>query len=107
MIIRYLIILPVSFFYVLMQIVSELPAGTNLNFDVHWYPKIPGIISASSFDGKVGIYNIEACARYGAGENYYGQGNIDYSSSNHWHSFYIFFNLQLLTFFIYSTFKSH
>ncbi|KAI3764275.1 hypothetical protein L2E82_14282 [Cichorium intybus] len=55
------------------EIVSELPAGTNWNFDVHWYPKIPGIISASSFDGKVGIYNIEACARYGAGENYYGQ----------------------------------
>lgn len=42
-----------------MQIVSELPAGTNWNFDVHWYPKIPGIISASSFDRKIGIYNIE------------------------------------------------
>lgn len=43
----------------LVQIVSELPAGTNWNFDVHWYPKIPGVISASSFDGKIGIYNIE------------------------------------------------
>lgn len=42
-----------------LQIVAELPAGTNWNFDVHWYSKIPGIISASSFDGKVGIYNIE------------------------------------------------
>ncbi|KAI3510640.1 hypothetical protein L1887_17772 [Cichorium endivia] len=41
------------------SIVSELPAGTNWNFDVHRYPKIPGIISASSFDGKVGIYNID------------------------------------------------
>ncbi|GMP61019.1 hypothetical protein CsSME_00023647 [Camellia sinensis var. sinensis] len=41
------------------EIVSELPAGTNWNFDVHWYPKIPGVISASSFDGKIGIYNIE------------------------------------------------
>ncbi|KAL2234144.1 UNVERIFIED_CONTAM: Protein transport protein SEC31 B [Sesamum indicum] len=41
------------------EIVAELPAGTNWNFDVHWYPKIPGVISASSFDGKVGIYNIE------------------------------------------------
>lgn len=38
---------------------AELPAGTNWNFDVHWYPRIPGVISASSFDGKVGIYNIE------------------------------------------------
>ncbi|KAL4586251.1 hypothetical protein LXL04_010886 [Taraxacum kok-saghyz] len=58
------------------EIVSELPAGTNWNFDVHWYSKIPGIISASSFDGKVGIYNIEACARYGVGENYYGQAPL-------------------------------
>lgn len=44
------------------EIVSELPAGTNWNFDVHWYPKIPGVISASSFDGKIGIYNIEVCS---------------------------------------------
>ncbi|XP_022899190.1 protein transport protein SEC31 homolog B-like [Olea europaea var. sylvestris] len=41
------------------EIVAELPAGTNWNFDVHWYSKIPGVISASSFDGKIGIYNIE------------------------------------------------
>ncbi|KVH97345.1 Steroid receptor RNA activator-protein/coat protein complex II, Sec31 [Cynara cardunculus var. scolymus] len=58
------------------EIVSELPAGTNWNFDVHWYPKIPGIISASSFDGKIGIYNIEACARYGAGENHFGSAPL-------------------------------
>ncbi|KAE9616365.1 putative transcription factor WD40-like family [Lupinus albus] len=51
------------------EIACELPAGTNWNFDVHWYPKIPGVISASSFDGKVGIYNIKACSQYGAGEN--------------------------------------
>ena len=41
------------------EIVYELPAGINWNFDIHWYPKIPGVISASSFDGKIGIYNIE------------------------------------------------
>jgi protein transport protein SEC31 len=41
------------------QIAYELPAGTNWNFDVHWYSKIPGVISASSFDGKIGIYNIK------------------------------------------------
>ncbi|XP_020585788.1 protein transport protein SEC31 homolog B isoform X2 [Phalaenopsis equestris] len=40
---------------------SELPASTNWNFDIHWYPKVPGVISASSFDVKLGIYNIEAC----------------------------------------------
>ncbi|XVE76773.1 hypothetical protein DITRI_Ditri13aG0007600 [Diplodiscus trichospermus] len=54
------------------EIVCELPAGTNWNFDVHWYPKIPGVISASSFDGKIGIYNIEACSRYGVGEGDFG-----------------------------------
>ncbi|KAI3739788.1 hypothetical protein L2E82_30199 [Cichorium intybus] len=58
------------------EIVSELPAGTNWNFDVHWYPKLPGVISASSFDGKIGIYNIEACARYGVGEGYYGSAPL-------------------------------
>ncbi|KAL3622566.1 hypothetical protein CASFOL_033977 [Castilleja foliolosa] len=47
------------------EIVAELPAGTNWNFDVHWYSKIPGVISASSFDGKVGIYNVEGTGRYG------------------------------------------
>ncbi|KFK35498.1 hypothetical protein AALP_AA5G292600 [Arabis alpina] len=54
------------------EIVAELPAGNNWNFDVHWYPKIPGVISASSFDGKIGIYNIEGCSRYGTEENNYG-----------------------------------
>ena len=49
----------VLFLSILLQIVCELPAGTNWNFDIHWYPKIPGVISASSFDGKIGIYNIE------------------------------------------------
>ncbi|XP_027154813.1 protein transport protein SEC31 homolog B [Coffea eugenioides] len=50
------------------EIISELPAGTNWNFDIHWYPRIPGVISASSFDGKIGIYNVEGCGRYGTGE---------------------------------------
>ncbi|ONK67816.1 uncharacterized protein A4U43_C05F4080 [Asparagus officinalis] len=50
------------------EIVCELPASTNWNFDVHWYPKIPGVISASSFDVKVGIYNIQACSRSTSGE---------------------------------------
>ncbi|XP_019412945.1 PREDICTED: protein transport protein SEC31 homolog B-like [Lupinus angustifolius] len=54
------------------EIAYELPAGTNWNFDVHWYPKIPGVISASSFDGKIGIYNIKGFSQYGAGENNIG-----------------------------------
>ncbi|KAK4488602.1 hypothetical protein RD792_004368 [Penstemon davidsonii] len=56
------------------EIVAELPAGTNWNFDVHWHSKIPGVISASSFDGKIGIYNIEGCGRYGVGESDFGAG---------------------------------
>lgn len=47
------------------EIAYELPAGTNWNFDVHWYSKIPGVISASSFDGKIGIYNIKGCRQSG------------------------------------------
>ncbi|XP_050386312.1 protein transport protein SEC31 homolog B [Argentina anserina] len=58
------------------EIVCELPAGTNWNFDVHWYPKVPGVISASSFDGKIGIYNIEGCSRYGVGESNFGAGPL-------------------------------
>ncbi|EOA37540.1 hypothetical protein CARUB_v10011773mg [Capsella rubella] len=46
------------------KIVAELPNGKNWNFDVHWYPKIPGVISASSVDGKIGIYNLERCSSY-------------------------------------------
>ncbi|URE34598.1 transport protein [Musa troglodytarum] len=50
------------------EMVCELPASTNWNFDIHWYPKSPGVISASSFDVKVGIYNIEACSKHAAVE---------------------------------------
>lgn len=42
-----------------LQIFCEVPGGSNWNFDIHWYPSMPGIISASSFDGKIGLYNIE------------------------------------------------
>ncbi|XP_010269720.1 PREDICTED: protein transport protein SEC31 homolog B-like [Nelumbo nucifera] len=58
------------------EIISELPAGTNWNFDIHWYPKIPGIVSASSFDGKMGIYNIEACSKLAVGEGSFGTAHL-------------------------------
>ncbi|KAL8171502.1 hypothetical protein V2J09_023306 [Rumex salicifolius] len=58
------------------EIVCELPEGTNWNFDVHWYQKIPGVISASSFDGKIGLYNIEACDRYAIGEANFAAGPL-------------------------------
>ncbi|CAL9148419.1 unnamed protein product [Musa hybrid cultivar] len=54
------------------EMVCELPASTNWNFDIHWYPKIPGVISASSFDVKVGIYNIEVCCKHAAVEGEFG-----------------------------------
>ncbi|WOK93537.1 hypothetical protein Cni_G02237 [Canna indica] len=54
------------------EIVSELPVSTNWNFDIHWYPKIPGVISTSSFDAKVGLYNIEACSKYAAVDGIFG-----------------------------------
>lgn len=58
------------------EIVCELPVGTNWNFDVHWYPKSPGLISASSFDGKIEIYNIEACSKFAEGEADFGGANL-------------------------------
>ncbi|KAL5659583.1 hypothetical protein ACJX0J_032746, partial [Zea mays] len=50
------------------EIISELPASANWNFDLHWYRKIPGVIAASSFDGKIGIYNLEFSGIYAAGD---------------------------------------
>ncbi|BBN16840.1 protein transport protein SEC31 [Marchantia polymorpha subsp. ruderalis] len=45
------------------EILCELPARTNWNFDVQWSPRTPGVLSTSSFDGNIGIYNIEACSQ--------------------------------------------
>ncbi len=41
------------------QVLCELPASGNWNFDVQWSPCTPGVLSTSSFDGQIGIYNIE------------------------------------------------
>lgn len=38
---------------------AELRTTNNSNFDVHWSPKIPGVVSASSADGNISIYNLE------------------------------------------------
>ncbi|GAB2226254.1 hypothetical protein Droror1_Dr00022055 [Drosera rotundifolia] len=56
------------------EMVCELPTGSNLSFDIHWYRKIPGIISASSYEGIIGLYNTEAFSRYGVGEADFGAG---------------------------------
>jgi protein transport protein SEC31 len=49
------------------EVVAELPASSNWNFDVQWSPLAPGLLSASSFDGRVGVYNVlEASAPHDA-----------------------------------------
>ncbi|KXZ53102.1 hypothetical protein GPECTOR_8g92 [Gonium pectorale] len=42
------------------DVVCEL-SGAHWNFDVQWSPTIPGIFATSSFDGKLGIYNLHTC----------------------------------------------
>uniref|UniRef100_A0A0E0LP96 Sec16 Sec23-binding domain-containing protein n=1 Tax=Oryza punctata TaxID=4537 RepID=A0A0E0LP96_ORYPU len=54
------------------EIMSELPASSNGNFDIHWYRKIPGVVAASSFDVKIGIYNLEFSGLYAAGDSAIG-----------------------------------
>eukprot|EP00211_Chloroparvula_japonica_P000131 CAMPEP_0119125334 /NCGR_PEP_ID=MMETSP1310-20130426/4646_1 /TAXON_ID=464262 /ORGANISM="Genus nov. species nov., Strain RCC2339" /LENGTH=1095 /DNA_ID=CAMNT_0007115393 /DNA_START=21 /DNA_END=3304 /DNA_ORIENTATION=+ len=39
----------------------ELPSSGNWNFDVQWSPTTPGLFSAASFDGRVGLYNLTDC----------------------------------------------
>ncbi|KAL2612070.1 hypothetical protein R1flu_023762 [Riccia fluitans] len=54
------------------EILCEVPARNNWNFDVQWSPRTPGVLSTSSFDGNIGIYNIEACSRMPAHEVGFG-----------------------------------
>ena len=41
------------------EVISELPASSNWNFDVQWSKTSPGILSTSSFDGKVTLHNLQ------------------------------------------------
>jgi protein transport protein SEC31 len=65
------------------QVLCELPASGNWNFDVQWSPCTPGVLSTSSFDGQIGIYNIEACSRAPSNHSLFG-GDLsknDYSTA--------------------------
>ncbi|KAH9534416.1 hypothetical protein CY35_17G005100 [Sphagnum magellanicum] len=65
------------------QVLCELPASGNWNFDVQWSPCTPGVLSTSSFDGQIGIYNIEACSRTRSNNSIFG-GDLsayDYSTA--------------------------
>ena len=39
------------------EIMCELPAGSNWNFDLQWSKVTPGVISTSSYDSRVNIFN--------------------------------------------------
>ncbi|KAL6648128.1 hypothetical protein ACP70R_012352 [Stipagrostis hirtigluma subsp. patula] len=51
------------------EIVTEIPTNSNGNFDLQWHRKVPGVLAASSFDGKLGIYNLEFSGRYASAES--------------------------------------
>lgn len=54
------------------EIICELPVSSNWNFDVQWSPRIAGVFSTSSYDGRVNLYNIEACSRMLPSEGHFG-----------------------------------
>ncbi|KAI5061484.1 hypothetical protein GOP47_0023989 [Adiantum capillus-veneris] len=54
------------------EIVCELPVSSNWNFDLQWSPRIAGVLSSSSYDGRVNLYNIEACSRILPSEGAFG-----------------------------------
>ncbi|VAH27122.1 unnamed protein product [Triticum turgidum subsp. durum] len=54
------------------EIINELPTSSNGNFDIHWYRKIPGVVAASSYDGKIGVHNLEFSSLYAAGDSTVG-----------------------------------
>lgn len=43
------------------DILCELPASSNWNFDVQWCPSVPGVFSTASFDGHVAVHNLHSC----------------------------------------------
>ena len=49
------------------EVLAELPASSNWNFDVQWSATTPGVLSTSSFDGRVGLYNLQQAAAPAAG----------------------------------------
>ena len=45
-------------FFLLFQVVYELPATSQWIFEVHWCPRNPAIISTASFDGHISMYSL-------------------------------------------------
>ena len=42
------------------EVLAELPASSNWNFDVQWSTTTPGVLSTSAFDGRRRPYNSSA-----------------------------------------------
>ncbi|XP_053318811.1 protein transport protein Sec31A isoform X2 [Spea bombifrons] len=40
------------------EVLYELPTSTQWCFDIQWCPRNPAVLSAASFDGRIGIYSI-------------------------------------------------
>jgi len=65
------------------EVISELPASSNWNFDVQWSKTTPGILSTSSFDGKITLHNLQqAGAPQAAGGQAHGVAS-DFSGLSH------------------------
>lgn len=43
------------------EVLCEMPASQNWNFDVQWCPTVPGWFSTASFDGVVSVYDLTQC----------------------------------------------
>lgn len=41
-----------------LQVLYELPTGSQWCFDIQWCPRNPAVLSAAGFDGHIDIYSI-------------------------------------------------
>ena len=59
----------------------ELPPSSNWAFDVQWSPKIPAILSSSSFDGEVSIFSLQSTSASSTTVNEWGAAQTTAGSS--------------------------
>lgn len=60
------------------DVLCELPASGNWDFDVQWSPALPGVFATSSFDGKLAVHSVLACTGGGVVQ----QINADFSTTS-------------------------
>ena len=44
--------------YLVFQVVYELPTSNQWSFDIAWCPRNPAVISSASFDGHISVYSL-------------------------------------------------